>query len=88
MSDQSVPRKPTTLKPGDPFTMRVKDLADLLSRVSGESVTPRDIRRDIASGAPSSRRGNTVVVNLLHYGAWLVSEWDVSRRSPRQGRGL
>lgn len=68
--------------------MRVKEVADLLSKVSGESVTAGDIRRDIASGAPSSRRSDAVVVNLLYYGAWLAREWDASRGSRRQGRGL
>lgn len=45
--------------------------AKLLSRVGGVAVTEESLRQDVESGAPLNADGT---MNLLHYGAWLVSQ--------------
>lgn len=51
--------------------LTVSDLAKLLSRSAGKSVTAEMIRCDIEAGAPVNADGT---VNLVHYAAWLVKQ--------------
>ena len=41
----------------------------MLSKASGETITPAMIERDIAEGAPIDRDGR---MNLIHYTAWVL----------------
>lgn len=50
--------------------LAVLDLAKLLSKSAGKSVTAEMIRYDIEAGAPVNADGT---VNLVHYAAWLVA---------------
>jgi len=47
------------------------DLARLLSKSAGRTITPEMLRRDVDAGAPVNPDGT---VNLVHYAAWLVQE--------------
>jgi len=51
--------------------LAVSDLAKLLSKSAGKSVTAEMIRYDIEAGAPVNADGT---VNLVHYAAWLAKE--------------
>jgi len=51
--------------------LAVSDLAKLLSKSAGKSVTAEMLHRDIDAGAPVNADGT---VNLVHYAAWLVKE--------------
>lgn len=47
----------------------VEDLAAMLSRASGKTVTPAMIKADLKAGAPKQPGG---LVHLLNYTAWLA----------------
>mgnify|MGYP000047134352 CR=1 FL=1 len=51
--------------------LTVADLAKLLSKSAGKSVTAEMLHKDIDAGAPVNSDGT---VNLVHYAAWLVKE--------------
>jgi hypothetical protein len=55
----------------NPMSLAVADLAQLLTKVGGQSVTAAILQADIASGAPVNADGT---INLVHYAAWLVRE--------------
>ncbi len=47
------------------------ELAAMLSKASGQPVTPAMIERDIAEGAPIDKNGR---MNLIHYTAWVLKK--------------
>ncbi len=49
----------------------VDDLAVVLAKSAGKSVTPANIRYHIEAGAPVNADGT---VNMVHFAAWLVME--------------
>jgi hypothetical protein len=52
-----------------PQSLRLEDLAKILSAFGPKPVTVEMLQADIADGAPVNRDGT---VNLLHFGAWLA----------------
>lgn len=48
-----------------------EDLAVVLSKSAGKSVSPAQIRYHIEAGAPVNADGT---VNMVHFAAWLVME--------------
>lgn len=54
----------------DPARLSIEQLATLLGRASGESITDEHIKADVSAGAPVNEDGS---MNLLHYTAWLAS---------------
>jgi hypothetical protein len=57
----------------NPASLALADVARLLAKVSGTTVTVAMIESDLAAGAPSNADGT---INLTHYGAWLAREAD------------
>jgi hypothetical protein len=55
----------------NPMSLAFADLALLLTKVGGQSVTVAMLQADIAAGAPVNADGT---INLVHYAAWLVRE--------------
>jgi len=55
----------------NPTSLPVADVARLLTRAAGQSVTVEMLRADLAAGAPANADGT---LNLIHYAAWLVRE--------------
>jgi hypothetical protein len=55
----------------NPQALAVNDAATLLSKASGERITPAMIESDLTSGAPRNPDGT---VHLVHYAAWLLKE--------------
>jgi len=55
----------------DPAAISVDDLATLLSRAGGGTVTAEQIHADVAAGAPANGDGT---MHLVRYAAWLVSQ--------------
>jgi hypothetical protein len=55
----------------NPLAIPVAELASMLSKVSGRTVTAEQVRADLERGAPSLPDGR---VNLVHYAAWLARE--------------
>lgn len=54
---------PTALTPGD--------VSRMLSAALGRKITAEMIEHDINHGAPTNGDGT---VNIVHYGAWLISQ--------------
>ena len=55
----------------NPTSLTVADVARLLTRAAGQSVTVEMLQADLAAGAPANADGT---LNLIHYAAWLVRE--------------
>jgi hypothetical protein len=54
-----------------PQSLRLEDLAKILSAMGPKPVTVEMLRADIDDGAPVNRDGT---MNLLHYTSWMVRE--------------
>jgi hypothetical protein len=54
-----------------PTSLTPVEVARLLTRVGGQSVSVETIQADVAAGAPANADGT---INLVHYAAWLVRE--------------
>jgi len=52
-------------------SIELPDLARLLSKSTGKSVSVAALQQDLDAGAPANPDGT---VNLVHYAAWLVKE--------------
>lgn len=62
----------STPNPGMKVTaLPLADLARLLSKSAGRTISPETLRRDVDAGAPVNLDGT---INLVHYAAWLVKE--------------
>lgn len=59
--------------PMNPNALAVADLAKLLSKASGTTITEAMINTDRLAGAPFNPDGT---INLIHYTAWLAREAD------------
>lgn len=57
--------------PLNPQSLRLEDLARILSAAGPRPVTVETLRADIDDGAPVNPDGS---LNLVHYAAWLVRE--------------
>ena len=55
----------------DPRSLRLEDMARILTALGPKPVTVEMLRADIDDGAPVNADGT---MNLLHYSAWLVKE--------------
>ena len=55
----------------NPTSLTVDSAARLLTRASGQRVTPEMLKSDLDAGAPTNPDGT---INLVHYAAWLVRE--------------
>lgn len=55
----------------NPQSLRLADLARILSLSGPQPVTVAMIEADIAAGAPTNTDGT---MNLIHYSAWLAKE--------------
>src|SRR5262245_43412944 len=53
----------------NPTSLSVPDVARLLTRVGGQSISVQMIEADLASGAPANGDGT---LNIVQYAAWLV----------------
>jgi hypothetical protein len=63
----------STPNPGMKVTaLPLADLARLLSKSAGRTISPEALRRDVDAGAPVNPDGT---INLVHYAAWLVKEY-------------
>lgn len=66
----------TTAPAGDepprlnPAALSIDDLAVLLTRAGGREISPANVKRDLAAGAPVNADGT---LHLVHYTAWLTS---------------
>jgi len=54
-----------------PQTLRLADLARILSAFGGRPVTVEMLEMDIEDGAPTNPDGT---INLVNYAAWMVGE--------------
>jgi hypothetical protein len=54
-----------------PQSLRLEDMARILSTFGPKPVTVELLRADIDDGAPVNRDGT---MNLLHYAAWLTGQ--------------
>jgi hypothetical protein len=54
-----------------PQSLRLEDLARILSALGPKPVTVEMLRDDIDDGAPTNADGT---INLVHYVAWLVKD--------------
>ncbi len=54
-----------------PQSLRLEDLAKILSAMGPKPVTVEMLHADIDDGAPVNRDGT---LNLLHYTSWLAAE--------------
>jgi hypothetical protein len=62
----------STPSPGIKVTaLSLADLAKLLSKSAGRTISPETLRRDVDAGAPVNQDGT---INLVHYAAWMVKE--------------
>lgn len=72
MGDAAMPGDDSTPSSGMKVTaLPLADLARLLSKSAGRTISPEMLRRDIEAGAPVNPDGT---VNLVHFAAWLVKE--------------
>ena len=55
----------------NPLAIPLAELAAMLTKVSGRTVSVEQLQLDVASGAPATADGR---VNLVHYAAWLARE--------------
>lgn len=55
----------------DPTKISPADLAKLLTKAGGVTVTEARIRQDIDAGAPANADGT---LHVVHYAAWLVAQ--------------
>jgi len=55
----------------NPLSLTPADVANLMSKISGTTVTEEDVQLAIDAGAPTDTSGN---INLVHLGAWLLRE--------------
>jgi hypothetical protein len=60
-----------TLGTISPQSLRLEDLAKILSAMGPKPVTVEMLHADIDDGAPVNRDGT---LNLLHYTSWMVRE--------------
>jgi hypothetical protein len=56
--------------PNDPTALTAKQLAEVLSKSSGQKVTVAQLEHDVDEGAPANRDGT---FHLIHYTAWLAA---------------
>lgn len=68
-------RQPSPL---NPQSLRLEDLARILSAAGSSPVTVEMLRADVANGAPTNA---DATLNLVHYGSWLVREMSRGNRS-------
>lgn len=59
----------------NPTALALTDVAKLLTKVGGESVTEAMLQGDLAAGAPQNADGT---LNLLHYTAWILRQQTLS----------
>lgn len=52
-----------------PTALSLADMARLLSKTSGNPITPEMLQTDLDEGAPVNPDGT---MNVLHYGAWVA----------------
>ena len=72
MGGTTMPDNVSIPQPGMKVTaLPPSDLAKLLSKSAGKTVTVDAIRRHVEAGAPTNPDGS---MNLVHYAAWLVKE--------------
>lgn len=57
--------------PRSPQSLRLEDVAEILTAIGPKPVTIEMLLADIDDGAPVNRDGT---MNLLHYSAWIVRE--------------
>jgi len=55
----------------NPLSLTPADAANLMSKISGTTVTEEDVQLAIDAGAPTDTSGN---INLVHLGAWLLRD--------------
>lgn len=55
----------------DPTQISPADLAKLLTKAGGVTVTEARIRQDLQAGAPANADGS---LHVVHYTAWLVAQ--------------
>ena len=55
----------------NPMAIPLAELASMLTKVSGRTVTTEQLQFDVGNGAPATADGR---VNLVHYAAWLARE--------------
>jgi len=63
--------QPNSPQPVNPLAIPVAELAAMLTKVSGRTVTVEQVQLDLANGAPATPDGQ---VNLVLYAAWLARE--------------
>ena len=54
----------------NPMAMSEKQLAELLTKTGGRTISPEAIAKDVRDGAPTNGDGS---LNLIHYAAWLAA---------------
>ena len=73
MGGAAMPDNVSIPQPGMKVTaLPLADLARLLSKSAGRTISPEMLRRDVDAGAPVNPDGT---INLVHYAAWLVKEY-------------
>lgn len=73
MGGAAMPGDASTPNAGMKVTaLPLADLAKLLSKSAGRTISPETVRRDVDAGAPVNPDGT---INLVHYAAWLVKEY-------------
>ena len=73
MGDAAMPDSASIPPSGIKVTaLSLADLAKLLSKSAGRTISPEMLRRDVDAGAPVNPDGT---INLVHYAAWLVKEY-------------
>jgi hypothetical protein len=55
----------------NPLAIPLAELAAMLTKVSGRTVSVEQLQLDVENGAPATPDGR---VNLVHYAAWLARE--------------
>ena len=55
----------------NPQSLRLADMARILTAMGPKAVTVEMLEADVAAGAPTNADGT---MNLVHYAAWLVRE--------------
>ena len=55
----------------NPLAIPLAELAAMLTKVSGRTVSVEQLQLDVENGAPATADGR---VNLVHYAAWLARE--------------
>ena len=55
----------------NPLAIPLPELAVMLTKVSGRTVSVEQLQLDVENGAPATADGR---VNLVHYAAWLARE--------------